>query len=81
MTPEQIHGHEVIDVVMAHPEGISMADLAQAVARRIGHNVRFFTCSAENMSLPELLSFLADRDKVQLRGDLVFPGGSKACNH
>ena len=81
MEPNQIHGHEVIDIVCNHPEGISLASLSEAVQRQFGPNASFFTCSAEDMSLGELLSFLADRDKVELRGDLVLPGGSKACNH
>ena len=77
MANEQIHGHEVIEIVAAHPAGISADDLA----RRFAQGARFFTCSAEDMTLPELLSFLAARDKVELRGDLVFPGGAAPCDH
>jgi len=33
------------------------------------------------MTFSELLVFLADRNKVQIRGDLIFPGGSPACSH
>lgn len=77
----EIHGHEVIRIVSSHPEGISPENLADAVSRQFGQDARFFTCSAENMSLGELLSFLADRGKIELRGDLVFPGGSKPCEH
>jgi probable metal-binding protein len=51
------------------------------VAGEFGTGARFFTCSAENMSLPELLTFLGERDKVQLRDGLVFPGGSPVCEH
>ena len=57
------------------------ATLTDIVAHEFGTDARFFTCSAENMRLPELLTFLAERDKVQLRDNLVFPGGSPACNH
>lgn len=81
MGTDQIHGHEVIGMVCSHPEGISRENLAGAVSRRFGPNALFRTCSAENMSLGALLSFLAARDKVELRGDLVLPGGAKACNH
>ena len=51
------------------------------LAHEFGTDARFFTCSAENMPLPELLTFLSERDKVQLRDNLVFPGGSPACSH
>lgn len=81
MTTEQIHGHEIIALVAKYPEGIPAGTLAEIVAREFGTDTRFYTCSAENMSLPELLDFLVGRDKVQLRDGLVFPGGSPACNH
>ena len=81
MEIEQTHGHEVIDIVCSHPEGISRKNLADVVSRQFGKDARFCTCSAENMSLGELLSFLADRGKIELRGALLFPGGSKPCEH
>ncbi len=81
MTTEQIHGHEILKLIANYPEGISAGTLADIVAGEFGTTARFHTCSAENMSLPELLTFLCDRDKVQLREGLVFPGESPACEH
>jgi len=81
MTTEQIHGHEIMALVAKYPEGIATSTLTDIVAGEFGTGARFFTCSAENMSLPGLLKFLAERDKVQLRDGLVFPGGSPACEH
>ena len=81
MTTGQIHGHQIIELVAKYPEGIATATLTDIVAGEFGTGARFFTCSAENMSLPELLAFLGERDKVQLRDSLVFPGGSPACEH
>lgn len=81
MTANQIHGHEVINIVSAHPQGISVADLGETLAAQFGEGARFFTCSAENMDLAALLLFLEARDKVRLDGDTIFPGGSGACQH
>ena len=81
MTTEQIHGHEIIELVAKDPEGIATATHPDIVAGEFGTGARFFTCSAKNMSLPELLTFLGERDKVLLRDGLVFPGGSPACEH
>ena len=81
MTTEQIHGHEIMALVAKYPEGIATGTLTDIVAGEFGTGARFFTCSAENMSLPELLAFLGERDKVQLRDGRVFPGGSPACEH
>ena len=81
MTTEQIHGHEIMALVAKYPEGIAASTLAEIVAHEFGTGARFFTCSAENMSLPELLAFLGERDKVQLRDNMVLPGDSPACEH
>ena len=81
MTTERIHGHEIMELVAKYPEGIETGTLTDIVAGEFGTGARFFTCSAENMSLPELLAFLSERDKVQLRDGLVSPGGSPACSH
>ena len=75
MSTEQIHGHEIIELVAKCPEGIATGTLTDIVAGEYGTGARFFTCSAGNMSLPELLAFLGERDKVQFRDGLVFPGG------
>lgn len=81
MTTEQIHGHDIMELIAEYPEGIATGTIADIVAGEFGTGARFFTCSAENMSLTELLAFLGERDRVQLREGFVFPGGSPACSH
>ena len=81
MTTEQIHGHEIIELVAKYQKGIATGTLTDIVAGKFGTAARFFTCSAENMFLPELLAFLAERGKVHLCDGIVFPGGSPACEH
>lgn len=78
---EQIHGHEIMALVARHPGGIAVEALAETVGAEFGAAARFHTCSAENMTLPELLIFLDERDKVQLWDNMVLPGGSPACDH
>jgi len=81
MATNQIHGHEIMELVAKYPDGIEVATLTDIVAHEFGTGARFFTCSAEGMSISELLTFLTERDKFQLRDSLVFPGVSPACNH
>lgn len=81
MTTEQIHGHEIMALVAKHPEGIATEALTKIVAGEFGTDARFTTCSAENLSLPGLLTFLGERDKVRLSDGVVFPGGAPACDH
>lgn len=76
-----IHGHEIIDLVSTHPEGIRLSQLAEAVTERFGKSATFHTCSTLNMDLDALLAFLEARDKVRITSGVVYPGGSPACEH
>lgn len=77
----EVHGHEIIDLVANNPDGLTIAQLTETVAKRFGGMPRFYTCSAKGMALDELLTFLDERGKVRLRGISVYPGPSPACNH
>ena len=76
-----IHGHDIIDFVASHPDGIRLSQLMEIVSERHGRNVTFHTCSAAGMDLDELLHFLEARDKVRITSGVVYPGGSPRCNH
>jgi len=81
MNDTRTHGHDILAIVDSCPEGISTAALAERAARDFGAGTRFFTCSAEGLSLDELLLFLFEREKIQYRDGLIFPGISPACHH
>ena len=76
-----IHGHEIIDLIATHQDGIRISQLAATVTERFGDAVTFHTCSTMNMDLDALLAFLEARDKVRIVSGVVFPGGSPACDH
>ena len=76
-----IHGHEIIELVSTHPDGIRLSQLMEIVAERYGRMATFHTCSALGMDLDGLLAFLEARDKVRIVSGVVFPGGSPACDH
>jgi len=76
-----IHGHDIIDLVSQYPDGIRLSQLMEVVDERFGKSVTFHTCSSMGMDLDALLRFLEDRDKVRITSGVVFPGGSRACEH
>jgi len=76
-----VHGHEIIDLIAAHPAGIQISELSALVESRYGKGASFHTCSADGMDLPELLTFLDQRGKASINGDTVSPGTSPACDH
>jgi probable metal-binding protein len=80
-TPVAVHGHEIIELVSNHPEGIRLSQLAENVRERFGSGATFHTCSALGMNLDELLSFLEARDKLRISKGVAYPGGAPACDH
>ena len=80
-SPVAVHGHEIIDLVSSHPEGIRLSQLAETVVKRFGRGATFHTCSALGMDLDALLSFLEAREKVRISNGVVHAGGSPACGH
>jgi probable metal-binding protein len=80
-TPIAVHGHEIIDLVSAHAEGIRLSQLAEAVNHRFGTSTTFHTCSSKGMDLDALLAFLESRNKVRIVRGVVFSGDSPACDH
>ncbi|MEI6107042.1 MAG: YecH family metal-binding protein [Opitutae bacterium] len=79
--PQQIHGHEVIEMMVAANQVYSRASLETAIISKFGPTARFHTCSAENMDAGALIEFLAQRGKFA-----EGPGGfsinpAKICQH
>ena len=76
-----IHGHEIIELVSNHPDGIRLSHLAEIIDERFGKFVTFHTCSTQGMDLDGLLAFLEAREKVRIVSGVAYPGGSPACDH
>jgi probable metal-binding protein len=79
--PVAVHGHEIIDLVSSHPEGIRLSQLAEIVMTRFGSGATFHTCSTLGMNLDALLAFLEARDKVRISNGVVHAGNVPACSH
>lgn len=78
---ESIHGHEVLNMMIASGESYSTESLVAAIESRFGESARFHTCSAENMSAAELVDFLAKKGKF-ISADAGFTTAeSKICRH
>jgi probable metal-binding protein len=60
-----LHGHDVLDFMIASGASFTRATLETAIHGKFGPDARFHTCSAENMTAAELITFLADRGKFK----------------
>lgn len=77
----QVHGHEVIAMLLASPQAHTRDSLEAAIVGRFGPDTRFFTCSAEDMTALELIDFLDRRGKFRpVDGGFAFDP-ARVCSH
>ena len=77
----QIHGHEVIEMMVASNRAYSKGSLKAAVIGKFGPGARFQTCSAESMDAVELIEFLAQRGKLAESAGGYSINPDKVCQH
>jgi probable metal-binding protein len=61
-----IHGHEVLQMMIASGQSYTVATLEAAITARFGREARFHTCSEENLSVAELVAFLQKKANLLL---------------
>ncbi len=62
---EQIHGHAVLEMMLASGHAYTQESLRAAIIERFGPEARFYTCSAESLTADQLITFLHQRGKFQ----------------
>lgn len=60
---EQIHGHEVIQMMLQSGKAYTQATLVADIVTTFGPDARFFTCSAENLTPEGIVAFLQAKGK------------------
>ncbi|MCP5518384.1 MAG: YecH family protein [Verrucomicrobiales bacterium] len=78
---KQVHGHEVLEMMVNSGRGYTRESLRQEILDRFGPEARFHTCSAEGMSADELIEFLAARGKFVDASAGFRADPARICNH
>lgn len=77
----QIHGHDVLDFMLASGRSFTRASLANALVDKFGAGARYCTCSADNMTAGELVAFLAARGKFRGSESGFTVATENVCQH
>jgi len=77
----RIHGHEVMHMMVNSSEGYSRDSLRSAIHNNFGEETRFFTCSSDNMTADDLISFLENKGKFHPVEGGFTTDPAKICNH
>ncbi len=76
-----IHGHEVLQMMLASGESWTVASLEAAIRRRFGEEARFHTCSAENLSRRTAGGVFREKGKFIAREEGFTTAENKICRH
>ena len=75
-----IHGHEVLQMMLASGKQYTKDSLQADILARFGGEAHFHTCSAENLTAAELIEFLDGRGKFTSGENGFQTEPTKICN-
>lgn len=78
---EQIHGHEVIQMMLQSGKAYTRATLHTDIVAKFGANSRFCTCSAENLTPEGIIDFLQSKGKFVPQDDGFQTSADLMCKH
>ncbi len=78
---EQIHGHAVLEMMLAASKAYTRASLLEDIRVAFGPDARFCTCSAENLTAEGLVDFLQAKGKFIPRDDGFQTSRDLVCQH
>lgn len=78
---QEIHGHEVMQMMLELDCAFTRASLRQAIEGRFGVGARFYTCSAAGMTADQLIDFLEQRGKFVDRDSGFNTAPDRICKH
>ncbi len=81
MPMQQIHGHEVLDMMLQSGKAYTRATLLNDIVATFGPDSRFFTCSADNLTPEELINFLQAKGKFVPRDEGFQTSSDLMCKH
>ncbi len=77
----EIHGHEVLEMMVASGHPYSNESLKSAIDLKFGTDARFYICSGGGMTAAELIETLWAKGKFAGTPDSFVFDTDKRCNH
>lgn len=77
----QIHGHEVLKMMIESGKTYTKATLAAEIITKFGADARFNTCSAEDLTAEQLVAFLDSKGKFIPQEDGIQTSADLMCKH
>lgn len=77
----QIHGHEVMRMMLESDKEYTKETLYEAIVEKFGEDSKFYACSADTMSPKEVIEFLESKGKFIDKGKGFNTAKDNICSH
>ncbi|GIU47740.1 hypothetical protein TUM4438_27590 [Shewanella sairae] len=78
---ESVHGHQVMELMLAQGQSITKQALKQLMQTTFGEQAYYHTCSASEMNADELIEFLENKGKFIHSEAGIETAADRICNH
>jgi probable metal-binding protein len=78
---EQIHGHEVIQMMLQSAKAYTRSSLLADIVANFGPQARFYTCSAQSLTPEGIIDFLQAKGKFVPYDDGFQTSADLMCKH
>ena len=77
----QVHGHEVIDLIMSLGDSFARESLRDEIINHFGEETTFFSCSTAGMTADEVIQFFESKGKFAFGEDGRVRAAFQRCEH
>ncbi len=77
----QIHGHEVLNMMLTSGKTYTRESLTQDILQKFGAEARFHTCSTQDLTAAQLVDFLESRGKFVPQASGFQTSPDLICKH
>ena len=78
---KEIHGHELIKLLLEINKPLTLDEIKELAITRIGENVTYYTCSESSMNTEGMINFLRARNKLIKKDGGFMINIGEVCEH
>jgi len=76
-----IHIHEVLDIIYFSGKSFTIRSLKEEVQKIYGEDVHFMSCVDDHFGMEDMVNFMLNRGKIEVKGEQIYPAGASFCEH
>jgi probable metal-binding protein len=74
-----IHIHEILDMIYSSGKIYTVSSLKEEVQKKYGSHIHFVSCADHRFDMEDMVNFMLERGKIEVKGDMIFPAGASYC--